>query len=361
MYLDYYGLEDFPFRLAPDPKYLFRTESLVEVLANLEYGIGSGKGLIVVTGEVGTGKTTALRSNLKSLDLDIFSAYIFNPLLSTDEFFDTMLSEFRIRPEPSKSAMLRAMGYMLLSRHLKGLRTVLVIDEAHLLPPYLLEEIRLLSNFETNQEKLLQIVLCGQPELVDLLEQPELRQLKQRVSLRCEIEPLSAYQTSEYIKWRLHIAGAKKLELFEPEAVSAIHMFSEGIPRIINNICDNALLNGFSEGRRTIPAQIVTDVVEVLGLGGPPGPRGAQTSQTWVSNTARSAQLAGVGGPSTAAAGDDQYGNVHYLRRQETVLANRRTRQPGGDGNVRFIIEFDNMDAAVAPARFFSRVKVTRQ
>src|SRR5262249_44860918 len=151
-------------------------------------------------------------------------------------------------------------------RHAQGLRTVLVVDEAHLLPHHLLEEIRLLSNFETNREKLLQIILCGQPELHDVLGQPELRQLKQRVSLKCSIKMLNAHETAEYIRWRLRVAGARDENLFEPEAIKLIHQFSGGIPRIINNICDNALLTGFSEGSPHITVSIIDEVVEALDL-----------------------------------------------------------------------------------------------
>ncbi len=199
MYQEFYGLRDIPFSLAPDPRYLFRTESLLEVFANLQYGIEHGKGIVVVTGEVGCGKTTILRSMLQSLDRSVLAAYLFNPLLSTEEFFDLLASEFRLKPQTSKAAMLRTLGHVLMTRHAQGLRTVLVVDEAHLLPKHLLEEIRLLSNFETNRDKLLQIILCGQPELHDLLAQADLRQLKQRVSLKCSIKPLTAHETSEYI------------------------------------------------------------------------------------------------------------------------------------------------------------------
>ncbi|HLG16583.1 MAG TPA: AAA family ATPase, partial [Blastocatellia bacterium] len=266
MYQQYYGMREIPFSLAPDPKYLFRTESLLEVFANLQYGIENGKGLVVVTGEVGVGKTTILRSLFQSLDRSVLAAYIFNPLLSTAEFFDLLASEFRLQPEPSKSAMLRMLGYVLMSRHAQGRRTVLVVDEAHLLPAHLLEEIRLLLNFETNREKLLQVVLCGQPELHDMLERPEFRQLKQRVSLKCSIEPLSRHETASYIRWRLRIGGAKDENLFESEAVRAIHRFSGGIPRVINNICDNALLTGFSRTSPRITGAIVEEVVQLLDL-----------------------------------------------------------------------------------------------
>ena len=266
MYQQFYGLRDIPFSLAPDPKYLFRTESLLEVFANLQYGIENGKGIVVVTGEVGTGKTTILRSMLQSLDRSVLAAYIFNPLLSTSEFFDLLAGEFRLKPQQSKATILRMLGYVLMSRHAQGLRTVLVVDEAHLLPKHLLEEIRLLSNFETNRDKLLQIILCGQPELHDLLAQQELRQLKQRVSLKCSIRMLNERETAEYIRWRMRIAGARDENLFEPDALQTAHRFSGGIPRIINNICDNALLTGFGQGSPRITASIIRDVVEELDL-----------------------------------------------------------------------------------------------
>jgi general secretion pathway protein A len=266
MYKRFYGLRDNPFSLAPDPKYLFRTESLLEVLANLQYGIENGKGLVVVTGEVGTGKTTVLRSVMQSLDRSVLAAYIFNPLLSTPEFFELLASECRLRGGQSKSAILRLLGYLLMTRHSQGTRTVLIVDEAHLLPRHLLEEIRLLSNFETNREKLLQVILCGQPELHDVLSQPELRQLKQRVSLRSSIKPLDAHETGEYIRWRLRLAGARDENLFEPVAVGLVYQFSGGIPRLINNICDNALLTAFGKSSPRVAAATVREVVEELDL-----------------------------------------------------------------------------------------------
>src|ERR1700742_4134364 len=266
MYQEFYGLRDIPFSLAPDPKYLFRTDSLLEVFANLQYGIENGKGIVVVTGEVGCGKTTTLRSMLQSLDRSVLAAYIFNPLLSTEEFFDLLASEFRMPPQSSKAVMLRMLGQVLMARHAQGLRTVLVVDEAHLLPKHLLEEIRLLSNFETNRDKLLQIILCGQPELHDLLAQPDLRQLKQRVSLKCSIKPLTVPETSEYIRWRLRIAGARDESLFEPAAIQMAHRFSGGIPRIVNNICDNALLTAFPQSSPRITPDVIETVVEELDL-----------------------------------------------------------------------------------------------
>jgi general secretion pathway protein A len=336
MYQEFYGLREIPFSMAPDPKYLFRTESLNEVFANLQYGIENGKGLVVVTGEVGTGKTTILRSMLQSLDQSILAAYVFNPLLSTTEFFEILASECRLRPQPSKAAMLRVLGYTLIRRHAQSLRTVLVVDEAHLLPKHLLEEIRLLSNFETNCEKLLQIILCGQPELQDVLAQPELRQLKQRVSLRCSIKPLTAHETAEYIKWRLRVAGARDENLFDEEAMWVVHQFSGGIPRIINNICDNALLSGFSIAKRTITAEIVREVVEILDLAGTE----ASSSFGFISMQSAIDQS-----DSTQCEAQD-HGNVHYIR---------------SGGAVRFTIRPESRDTEGAPLKFFSRVRVTKE
>jgi len=266
MYLEFYGLKDFPFRLAPDPRYLFRTEGLLEVLANLQYGIETAKGLLVITGEVGTGKTTALRSHLESQDPNMLSAYIFNPLLSTDEFYETLASEFRLKPQATKSAMLRSIGGLLISRHLQKLKTVLIIDEAHLLPLELLEEIRLLSNFETSKDKLLQIILCGQPELSGVLDLPQMRQFKQRVSLRCQVNAMTLEESADYIRWRLQVAGANDEGLFKPEAIWVIHRVSGGIPRIVNNICDNALLTGYSQAAKNITIDIIREVADVLGF-----------------------------------------------------------------------------------------------
>lgn len=345
MYKQFYGLRDIPFSLAPDPKYLFRTESLLEVFANLQYGIENGKGIVVVTGEVGTGKTTTLRSMLQSLDRSVLAAYIFNPILSTAEFFDLLAGEFRMRPQQSKAVMLRLLGNVLMSRHSQGLRTVLVVDEAHLLPHHLLEEIRLLSNFETNREKLLQVILCGQPELHELLGQPELRQLKQRVSLKCSIKTLTPHQTGEYIRWRLRIAGCTNENLFEPEAIKMVHRFSGGIPRIINNICDNALLTGFSEGSSRITIAIINDVVEVLDL----------TSIEIVSaKTIAETVIQRDGLPSELAAPS----NVHYIRRDAEAATGKPNAVAARNG--KYVIRSESENDSDAPLTFFSRVRVSK-
>src|SRR5215213_9048311 len=223
MYLDFYGLKELPFALTPDPRFLYFTPSHTEAMANLHYGIESGKGLIVVTGEVGTGKTTILRWMMNRLDRTVLVAYLFNPRMTVPEFYQYVSSP-KLLDVPrweSKSELLLRLGEVLDSRHSRGLRTVLVIDEAHGLSPSVLEEIRLMSNFESDSAKQLQIILTGQPELRDVLNQPELRQLKQRVALRCEIRPLpDIEETARYIASRLLTAGGRS-ELWAAEASSS--------------------------------------------------------------------------------------------------------------------------------------------
>jgi general secretion pathway protein A len=266
MYLQYYGLQDIPFSLTPDPRFLYFTASHKEVMANLHYGIQHGKGLIVVTGEVGTGKTTMLRAMLARLDRSVLTANIFNPGLTVPEFYEHVVADFDLGPYTSKSDLLMKLGRTLMMRHSRGLRTVVILDEAHGLSRELMEEVRLLLNFETYTEKQLQILLVGQPELRAALNRPELRQLKQRISLRCEIKPLKADEVSAYIRTRLKVAGAARLDLFTANAIALIFRASEGIPRLINNLCDNALLTGFAMNARLITSQIVAEVAESLDL-----------------------------------------------------------------------------------------------
>jgi general secretion pathway protein A len=267
MYLRFYGLRDIPFSLTPDPRFLYFTASHREVMANLHYGIQHGKGLVVATGEVGTGKTTLLRAMIARLDRSVVSSYVFNPGLTVPELYQHLAADFGLGEFSSKSDMLMKLGRLLMTRHARGLRTVLIVDEAQGLGRELLEEVRLLLNFETYTEKQLQIVLVGQPELRALLNSPELRQLKQRISLRCEIKPLqTADEVDAYIRTRLKVAGAARQDLFTPDAVAFIYRVSEGIPRLVNNICDNALLNGFAGNRRQIGTEIVSEVAQSLDL-----------------------------------------------------------------------------------------------
>ena len=261
MYAEFYGLKELPFALTPDPRFIYFTPSHTEVMANLHYGIESGKGLVVVTGEVGTGKTTILRWMMQRLDRSVLVAYIFNPRLSVSEFYQHLASLLDVQNWETKPEFLVALGHALESRHSRGLRTVLIIDEAQGLSPSVLEEIRLLSNFESDTAKQLQIVLTGQPELRDVLNNPDLRQLKQRVSLRCVIKALpNVEETDRYITSRLLVSGAERTNLFSPGAIDYIYRCTEGIPRNINNICDNALLAGYAAGELTISRSIIEEV-----------------------------------------------------------------------------------------------------
>jgi general secretion pathway protein A len=268
MYLEFYGLKEMPFGLTPDPKYIFKTESHLEVLATVRYAIEHNKGLVVVTGEVGTGKTTTLRAAIQQFTDEVQCVYIFNPFLTASEFYEQLADEFDLglKRTASKPELLSALGHTLALRHSKELRTVLIVDEAHGLPTALLEEIRLLMNFETNSEKLLQVILSGQPELQDVLNRPALRQLKQRISLRCEVKALSLFEINKYIRFRLKQAGARNVNLFDNGAIGLIGNVSQGIPRVVNNVCDNALLYGYAAGAEMITRDIILEVIDSLDL-----------------------------------------------------------------------------------------------
>ena len=267
MYREFYSLKELPFALTPDPRFIYFTPSHKEVMANLHYGIEMGKGLIVVTGEVGTGKTTVLRWMMQRLERTVLVAYIFNPRLSVPEFYQHVTTLLDVQQWETKSELLIALGRTLEARHSRGLRTVLIIDEAQGLTPHVLEEIRLLSNFESDSAKQLQIVLTGQPELRDVLNNPDLRQLKQRIALRCEIKPLpNVEETGHYIFARLLVAGAERTDIFSPGAIDFIFRCSEGIPRNINNLCDNALLTGYAAGEQVIGRAIIEEVAETFDM-----------------------------------------------------------------------------------------------
>jgi general secretion pathway protein A len=267
VYAEFYGLRELPFALTPDPRFIYFTPSHTEVMANLHYGIESAKGLIVVTGEVGTGKTTILRWMMQRMDRTVLVAYIFNPRLSVAEFYQHLATLLDVQKWETKSELLMALGQTLESRHARGLRTVLIIDEAQGLSPHVLEEIRLLSNFESDSAKQLQIVLTGQPELRDVLNNPDLRQLKQRIALRCTIKALpNIEETDRYITSRLLVAGAQRTDIFSPAAVDYIFRCSAGIPRNINNLCDNALLAGYAAGEMMIGPAIIEDVAETFDM-----------------------------------------------------------------------------------------------
>lgn len=265
MYKAFFGLNRNPFEIGPDPYFFYPTARHNEALANLYYGIRKKKGFVVVTGEVGTGKTLLIRCLMDALQRSqIEFAYVFNTQLSPDEFLRYVVGDFGldVSPSPGKSEMLLALNEYLIQKHSRGQTTALIVDEAQNLHREVLEEIRLLTNLETTQQKLLQIVLVGQPELDAKLDSVKLRQLKQRIALRCNLEPLSLEETPTYIQRRLELAGAGKRagEIFPKSAVERIHHYSHGIPRLINTICENALLSAFAVQASTVSEQLIEEV-----------------------------------------------------------------------------------------------------
>ena len=267
MYLDFYGIREMPFNMAPDLRYIFKTENYLDVLGNVQYCIEYSKGLMLLTGEVGTGKTTTLRLAMSQLGLQASSFCFFNPLLTTPEFFEQLCYELGLSRPTSKPDLLTTLNKLLTLRAGRGEYTILIIDEAHALTPTLLEEVRLLLNFETNGKKLLQIILCGHPELRDMIPDPSLRQLKQRVSAYCELKPMRRYETEKYIRFRLKTAGARRVDLFDDEAIQLICDIACGMPRVINNLCDNALRYGALAGNPRISAELINKSADRLGLG----------------------------------------------------------------------------------------------
>jgi general secretion pathway protein A len=262
MYKAFFRLDRSPFEVSPDPYFVFATPTHVEAFASLYYGIRSRKGFMVLTGEVGTGKTLVLRCLIDQLaKLRVQYVYIFNPLLSAEEFLRYMMADLNLSVSPHKDELLlRLYGYLTQRRKVDQ-TAALIVDEAHLLSREVLEEIRLLGNLESQSSKLLQIALVGQPELGSRLDSPSLRQLNQRIALRCELRPLTLEQTAEYIKWRLARAGANgEAPLFRPEAMAEIHENSQGLPRVINTICENLLILACGAETHVITPELVAEV-----------------------------------------------------------------------------------------------------
>ena len=275
MYQRHYGLRELPFELTPDPKYLFLTPRHREALSNLEYGLFAAKSLTLLVGEVGTGKTTLLQAALASERCrSVRCVCITNPSLTRDEFVSTLASRFDLGADAasSKAVMLERLERVLRVRRDRGDITALVVDEGQQLSTALLEEIRMLANIETHTEKLLPLVLAGQPELAARLEEPELRQLKQRVTLRCEISPFDLTETAAYIAHRIRTAGGTPSRLFTQEAVRLIHQHSGGVPRTVSVICDNALVGGMALDRPTVDRAIVLEVCRDFALRGSQAP-----------------------------------------------------------------------------------------
>ncbi len=266
MYLDYYGFKEKPFTITPNPRFIYLSKNHKEVFAHLLYGVQHHAGFIEVTGEVGTGKTTVLRTLLNELDEESYRiALILNPCLSSYELLRTISREYGLHGEESSIAdLLEHLNRFLLEQHRQGRTVVLVIDEAQNLDPQVLEQIRLLSNLETETDKLIQIVLVGQPELGKLLEKPELRQLSQRVTVRYHLMPMDFQDTKAYIEHRLTIAGFHRAAVFTEGALKKIFAISGGYPRVINIVCDRALLIGYTEGRRELSTAMIRTAISEI-------------------------------------------------------------------------------------------------
>jgi general secretion pathway protein A len=271
LYQGFYRLNDHPFRLTPDPAYVFLTTQHREALSGLLYSVRTRLGLTVLIGEAGTGKTTLLRTLTHLYEgRNFVLARCNNPTLSTEEFYDLLLCELGVEcPSSLKSRQLKALQDALLRFRYAGKSVILIVDEAQKLPLELLEEIRLLLNMETPREKLLQIMMAGQPELGIVIDRPELRQLKQRVSAFFRLKPLSVEEVREYVQHRLSQAGLPEQKLFTEELIGLIYQYTEGIPRLVNSICDAALQTGFALQSPIITASIIQEAAGDLQLSGP--------------------------------------------------------------------------------------------
>ncbi len=274
MYCEHFGFTEKPFSITPNPRFIFLSKNHREVFAHLLYGIRNRCGFIEVTGEVGTGKTTVLRTLLEQLSGDDYRlAFIFNPSLTAQELLRSINREYGIVADaPTATELLEALNDFLLRENAAGRTVVLVIDEAQNLQPVVLEQIRLLSNLETETDKLIQIVLVGQPELGWMLEQPGLRQLSQRITVRYHLKPLDFEDAGIYIRHRLEIAGVRDRDLFTPQAVRLIYRYSRGYPRLINVVCDRALLVAYGEETREVSAEMVRGAIRELRRQARPAP-----------------------------------------------------------------------------------------
>lgn len=270
MYETFYGFRERPFDLTPNPRFLVMTDVHREALSNLEYGIASRTGITLLVGDAGTGKTTLIRTALERQSEHVHCVHLQNPALTRAEFVEMLAWRFELsdRARESKTALLLELEGVLKRRVAAGESTVLVIDEAQSLPRDILEEIRLLANIETNERKLLSVIMAGQPEVTSLLNDDSLRQLKQRVALRCELRPLTLQETAGYIAGRIRSAGGVGAQVFTREAVTLIHEQSRGIPRTISVICDNALLTGFATGQRPVNSSTIREVCRDFDLNG---------------------------------------------------------------------------------------------
>jgi general secretion pathway protein A len=266
MYRKFYGFKERPFEITPDPKFVYLSEHHQEALAHLKYAIREGKGFSVITGEAGTGKTTLVHMLLSKLDGHVRTSYIFNPILDQADFLNYICDDLGIESDGMKSRgqSLKALHNFLLNCFANDEKVFLIIDEAQSLEPKLLQEVRLLTNLETSKSKLLHVILLGQPELDRTLAEPRFRPLKQRITVRYHLRSLSRKETKEYILYRLKRAGSRDIAIFDNGAIKEIYGYSKGIPRLINIVCDNALLTGYSLEQNRIGKKIIRDVIQGL-------------------------------------------------------------------------------------------------
>lgn len=264
MYRDFFGFSEKPFTITPNPQFIYLSEHHREAFAHLLYGIDNHAGFIAMTGEVGTGKTTVLRTLLTQLDPEKYrSALIFNPCLSADQLLASICREFGVEPDESKSlGPLDALNLFLLEQHEAGRTVVLVVDEAQNLTPDVLEQVRMISNLETVRDKLIQIILAGQPELNDVLQRHDLRQLSQRITIRCRLTPMNKHDTGDYIRHRLKVSGCRIPGLFSSGAVRRIYRYSRGVPRLINILCEQALVMAWTQESNIVTPAIATRVIK---------------------------------------------------------------------------------------------------
>jgi general secretion pathway protein A len=275
MYKKFFELTKNPFEISPDPYFFYGSAQHNEALANIFYGIRAHKGFVVVTGEVGTGKTLLVRCLLESLDRNqVAFSYLFNTRLNEEEFIRYIMQDLSLPVPQTKGEMILQLNEYLIGRYRKGLTTVLIVDEAQNLSWEVLEEIRLLTNLETTKDKLLQIVLIGQPELDEKLESYNVRQLKQRIALRCKLNPLTELETRDYIVRRLQRAGAKNgaWTIFPDAVIKKVHQFSTGIPRLINTICENSLIVAYAKQNTVVTPEMIDEVAKDLRLNQPVKP-----------------------------------------------------------------------------------------
>lgn len=265
MYLDYYGLKEFPFNITPDPRFLYFAPHHREAYDHLMYGIANRKGFIMLTGEVGSGKTTLCRAVLGNLGPDVETALILNPSLTETQLLKAILNDFGLEVRGrDRLVYIETLNAFLLARNREGGNVAVLIDEAQDLSPRVMEQVRLLSNLETDQHKLMQIVLCGQPELKKRIGRDDLRQLRQRITVRYDLPPLSELETEAYIRHRLWVAGSDGAVAFSHSAIRAVHRYCQGCPRLINAVCDNTLLAGYVERSMRLNGRTVKKAIQQL-------------------------------------------------------------------------------------------------